>query len=399
MAKYKIALYTQTFPPKGGGVSTSHYNIYNLLKEDFDIKVLAFNEKVGSRDTNVIKLSNIGWLHNVMMWFIKLKFKAKKNQSSLSNVNAIVSSFIPILKANRQLKQFQPDIILVPDFNVPLYLLKKPVNSTIICVAHHNYSRFKNHILLENKDWLDLDIAYSMEKKAMKKVDAIISPSHYMIEKFKATTYKNKDVFRVPNFMEAQVFDSIAKKAINNQQLPRYKKIIYIPSAGSVVKGKRYVFEIVRRLRKFDRDVFFYLSGHIPEDLVYELQAFKDHIYMPGHVPWENNVIYMMQSYMGMTPNLEENFSNAILEGQAAGLPFIAFDTGGNKEIILDHETGFIVPYLDIEALIDRAKQLLKDNNLREAYSKTSKESCYNRFNNRVIKAEYRKVFSKIMGS
>jgi len=43
-----------------------------------------------------------------------------------------------------------------------------------------------------------------------------------------------------------------------------------------------------------------------------------------------------MQCFIGISPNLEENFSNAILEAQTSGVPFVSFDTGGNKEIVIN---------------------------------------------------------------
>ncbi|KGE86623.1 MAG: glycosyltransferase family 4 protein [Flavobacteriaceae bacterium] len=396
MTKLKIALYTQTFPPKGGGVSTSHYNIYNLLKDEYDIQVFAFNETVNEFDEQIVKLATIPLINRFILSLVKCRYKAKSKGSKLSNVKAIISSFIPVLKSHKYLRRFKPDIILLPDFNIPAYLLQKPKGTKLVCFAHHNYSRFKNHILLENSDWLDLDIAYSMEQSAMRKVDAIISPSYYMIQRYEGSTYNNKPVFRIPNFMEKDNFKALESQAKTNTTLPRDRKIIYIPSAGSVVKGKRYIFEIVRRLLAHDNNLFFYLSGHLPDDLVYELKEFKDHLYTPGHINWETNVIYMMQCDLGITPNLEENFSNAILEGQAAGLPFVAFDTGGNKEIILDKETGFIVPYRDIEALIEQSYNLINNNQLRENFANRSKEACYSRFNNTIIKAEYQKAFEQI---
>ena len=396
MKKLKIAIYTQTFPPKGGGVSTSHYNLYNILKDDYDVEVYAFNETLNLEEDSVKKYKTITWINQLVMRFLKLKFQAKKHQSKLSNVNAIISSMIPVLKLNKPLKKFQPDIILVPDFNLPAYLLSKPKSSKLVCFAHHNYGRFKNHILLENQDWLDFDIASSMEQKAMKKIDAVISPSQYMINRYQNTTYQGKHVFRIPNFMESRVFERIAEESKAKCIFPEGKRVIYIPSAGSVVKGKRYVFEIIRRLLATDTEVFFYLSGQIPNDLAYELENYKAHIYAPGHVNWEDNVKYMMQCYLGITPNLEENFSNAILEAQAAGMPFVAFDTGGNKEIIINEETGFIVPYLDVEALIKKSIILLKDSKLQNRFKDASKKLCAKRFNNELIKEEYKKVFQQL---
>jgi glycosyltransferase involved in cell wall biosynthesis len=47
----------------------------------------------------------------------------------------------------------------------------------------------------------------------------------------------------------------------------------------------------------------------------------------------------------------EEGFSNAVIEGMAAGLPMIVTDVGGNPEAVVDGETGLVVPPRDPVAL------------------------------------------------
>lgn len=49
-------------------------------------------------------------------------------------------------------------------------------------------------------------------------------------------------------------------------------------------------------------------------------------------------------SDIGLLVSHEEGFSNAILEGMAAGLPMVVTDVGGNKEAVLDGRTGYVVP-------------------------------------------------------
>jgi glycosyltransferase involved in cell wall biosynthesis len=392
----RIAIYTRSFPPASGGVSTAHFQLYNLLRKSYEVKMFVYDEAKDSHEAHVVKRGTITWVNKILLRLIKFKYRKTKSNLELDNVSKIISTFIPVYRLNKYLKVFNPDIIIVPDNYVPAYMIKVPVKSKLIWFAHHNYSRFMNQPLLERQDWLDLQIAASMEVKALKKVDAVISPSQYMIDCFQHSTYAGKEVFRIPNFIEPGTLGSITKPPSEKDQFPKGKKVVYIPSAGSDIKGKRYVYEIIRRLQGVDEQVFFYLSGPIPNDLALELKSFGNSIYAPGHVDWATNMLNVSRCYMGITPNIEENFSYAILEGQSLGIPFVAFDTGGNKEIIINNETGYIVDFLDMEGLISKSKLLLQNPDERLSFNKTAGQACLERFSSSIILERYNEVFSSI---
>ena len=54
-----------------------------------------------------------------------------------------------------------------------------------------------------------------------------------------------------------------------------------------------------------------------------------------------------------------EGFSNAIMEAMLAGLPVVATDVGGNSELVIDGENGFLCPLNDAASLAERVVSLL----------------------------------------
>jgi glycosyltransferase involved in cell wall biosynthesis len=54
----------------------------------------------------------------------------------------------------------------------------------------------------------------------------------------------------------------------------------------------------------------------------------------------------------------QEGCSNTILEYMACGLPVICSDSGGNREVVLDSETGYVIPPLDANSLANRIMEL-----------------------------------------
>jgi glycosyltransferase involved in cell wall biosynthesis len=60
-----------------------------------------------------------------------------------------------------------------------------------------------------------------------------------------------------------------------------------------------------------------------------------------------------------------EGFPLSILEAMRAGLPVVATSLAGVSESVHDHETGFLVPRGDVDALRDRIGRLVSDPSLR----------------------------------
>lgn len=87
---------------------------------------------------------------------------------------------------------------------------------------------------------------------------------------------------------------------------------------------------------------------------------------------------------VGLLCSHEEGFSNAVLEGMAAGLPMVVTNVGGNAEAVLDGITGHVVPahnpqrlanaLLSVALADDRA--LMGDRGRRRVTERFSMSSC-----------------------
>jgi len=70
-------------------------------------------------------------------------------------------------------------------------------------------------------------------------------------------------------------------------------------------------------------------------------------------------------SDIGLLTSHEEGFSNAVIEGLAAGLPMIVTNVGGNAEAVVSGKTGIVVPPHDPSSLGRAILQLVSNPQLR----------------------------------
>jgi glycosyltransferase involved in cell wall biosynthesis len=79
-------------------------------------------------------------------------------------------------------------------------------------------------------------------------------------------------------------------------------------------------------------------------------------------------------------PSLHENLSFSLLEAMNAGLPIIATAVGGNVEVVVQGQTGFLVPPDDVDALAQSIVELSADANLRVRMGLAGRERLRNQF-------------------
>lgn len=83
-------------------------------------------------------------------------------------------------------------------------------------------------------------------------------------------------------------------------------------------------------------------------------------------------------SDIGLNVSHEEGFSNAVIEGMAAGLPMLVTHVGGNNEAAPDGVAGLVVPPRNPQALAVAIARLASDSALRHRLGQAAQE-CANR--------------------
>lgn len=130
------------------------------------------------------------------------------------------------------------------------------------------------------------------------------------------------------------------------------------------------------------------------ENLVMSL-GLKDKVDFAGVVPHENVLPYYQQADVFVLPSLNEGMSNVILEAMACGLPVVATDTGGTKELVADGVNGLIVKMRDANDLMEKIEKLILNPELKTSMSAESRKRA-EALSWEKVAGEYIELYGKI---
>jgi len=79
-----------------------------------------------------------------------------------------------------------------------------------------------------------------------------------------------------------------------------------------------------------------------------------DSVTFINSIPQEEVYEKMLDSDLFLLPSVEEGIANVCIEAMLSKLPVLSTDCGGMSELIVDGETGFLVPTRNPKALADK---------------------------------------------
>jgi Glycosyltransferase len=112
---------------------------------------------------------------------------------------------------------------------------------------------------------------------------------------------------------------------------------------------------------------------------------------------WRDDVDALMSGWdIYVQPSLAEGFGIAAVEAMASGLPVVATNVGGLSEIVVDGETGILVPARDPAALAKSIERLVDDPALRLQMGETVANGCAS-FQHRAGSAAIESAYDKLL--
>ena len=120
-----------------------------------------------------------------------------------------------------------------------------------------------------------------------------------------------------------------------------------------------------------------------------------------GHVEWwghrDNMAEVLRSSHVVALPSYFEGAPTVLMEAAASGRPIVATDIPGNRNVVIDGESGFLVPIGDPEALARSLEKLILSKDLRIRMGKQGRELAKRRFAQEDINARTIQVYNDVL--
>lgn len=204
-------------------------------------------------------------------------------------------------------------------------------------------------------------------------------------------------VIVIPNGVELEKLSPLASR--RRWAADPGRRIIL--SVGNLhrVKGHEWIIRALPRIRAKIPGARLIVvgEGHLRsplERLALEL-GMRDAVELAGF--HEDVVPFLAAADIFVLPSEDEGMSRALIEAMGAGLPVVATDVGGNREVVRAGETGLLVPAKDPVALAEAAVSLLDDQMLALRLGAAALARARTHFSAETMIARYVELYERLL--
>ncbi|KAA6329273.1 N N'-diacetylbacillosaminyl-diphospho-undecaprenol alpha-1 3-N-acetylgalactosaminyltransferase, partial [termite gut metagenome] len=252
------------------------------------------------------------------------------------------------------------------------------------------------------------DLSYRIfhkKKKLYRKASiAFVACSRWLEKSAKESAlFSGQTVVSIPNSINVNLFKPRNKKEARVKcNLPADKKLILFGSVKITDKRKGidYLVESCRILAKKHPElkdtIEIVVLGHKSEQSEQLPLPFKVH-----PLPFTNKENELVTVYnavdLYVTPSLQENLPNTIMEAMACGVPCVGFDTGGISEMIDHLHNGYVAQYKSAEDFAEGIYHILTDPEY-SLLSEQAHRKATAHYSEGHIAKKYIEIYNKVTG-
>ena len=260
----------------------------------------------------------------------------------LKNPSFMISSFLK--------SKFKKNFDIVHAHNIPSALAMKNSSGKKILTIHGIFSQQINQLHGKTSG----NISKKYEKYALSWADVLTTISKESFNHYTSLGFK---VTQIPN--------AIGISSLTQNTDKRYQKQLIFAGRLSSEKGIDCLIEIGKNICD---DVHLIILGSGPEEKkIQEFSEKQKNIHFLGYQNKEKTVSLIRGSDILIQPSINEGISSTILEAMACKTLVITTNIGGNKELIKNNETGFLVTIDSNNEFLEKIEYALSNQSKLES--------------------------------
>jgi len=185
------------------------------------------------------------------------------------------------------------------------------------------------------------------------------------------------------------------------------KSLIRIVTVARLVeeKGIEYAIEGLRILRERRPDLKFeyhiYGSGGLHQKLMRLIVdcGQEKHIFLQGEKKQEELPLLFSQADIFLLPSRVEALPVCLMEAGACALPVVATDVGSIREIVVDGETGCLVPSADPRKIAEKIEFFIEKPKEGKRMGQNARKYVSQHYNIKTLNQKLSDLFQKLSGS
>ncbi|NBB22947.1 glycosyltransferase [Runella sp. CRIBMP] len=405
-----------------GGAARAAYRIFEALNESgVDIKMLVKHK--GSSNNNVLEISEFSKniiADKIDIWKTKIENKYYKNK--LKNYNLNGDTFISNLSSislKKALSSIDFDIIHLHwvshqflnvhdliNINTPIvWTLHDCFPFTGICHYFDKCDKYTKScgscpvLNSNNEKDLSRDI-WNKKAKLYKKLNInVVTPSKWLGNcASQSSLFCRFPVSVIPYPIDIEIFKPTNKNPARiSLGLNANKKYVLFGAMNALVdsrKGFHYFKSAFEYFSSTDTDNTEILILGSQENDYDSINGYK--VRFMGHVDDEIKLINLLNAAdVVVVPSISENLSLVIMESLSCGIPVVAFDIGGNADMIDHKSNGYLASPYSVEDLSNGIYWCL-EHTISNQLSDYSRKKVVDNFSKNTIANKYQTLYNSL---
>ena len=345
-----------------GGAAMAAYRLHRAQKMSGIDSCMVVLDKF-SADPDVYSVDVPAWWNLIRKKLDRLPLIFYPNRTR----TLFTPAWVPLSPLPRLIRSLRPDLIhlhWVGDAALSIEEIGR-LEGPVVWTCHdmwpftggEHYDENQNHhqqgegasVVLGSRRNFDLSrLNYLRKVRAWGNSDlSLITPSRWMADCARESLlFHSREVVVIPNTLPQEIYTPAiradAKRRIGIH--PGQKTILFGAMSGDADprKGFGYLKEALLKMESAVKPgTTLIVFGGSLESPIQEFPGFE--VLNTGPINGDSRLaeIYQAADVMAV-PSIQENFANTILEAHSSGIPVVAFDLGGNRDMIEHRKTGWL---------------------------------------------------------